>query len=67
MRKEMISIRHQSKINQNSDRVIYKCSTSPKVVMFLKILTCCALYLVQVVYNIAGANGGNYLVPAPET
>ena len=42
-------------------------STSPKVVMFLKILTCCALYLVQVVYNIAGANGGNYPVPPPET
>jgi hypothetical protein len=25
---------------------------------FFKILTCCALLLVQVVYNIAGANGG---------
>jgi hypothetical protein len=35
--------------------------------MFLKILTCCALLLVQVVYNIAGANGGNYPVPPPET
>jgi len=37
------------------------------VAMFLKILSCCVLYLVQVVYNIAGANGGNYPVPPPET
>ena len=34
--------------------------------MYLIILICCTLWLVQVVYNIAGANGGNYPVPPPE-
>jgi hypothetical protein len=34
-----------------------------KLAIFLKILT----YLVHAVYNIAGANGGNYPVPPPET
>jgi hypothetical protein len=35
--------------------------------MKIKILSCCALLLVQVVYNIAGVNGGNYPGPPPET
>jgi hypothetical protein len=39
------------------------CKQTNKLAMFLKILT----YLVHAVYNIAGANGGNYPVPPPET